>query len=73
MRLADIAMARLINQHIAGTKFTKAAELVKSMGAIQAQDYAMSKWGIGLRLQNAAGQNTMFFESRVTSGSTYRC
>jgi Winged helix DNA-binding domain len=50
MRLPDIASARLMSQQIASAKFTKAKDIVAYMGAVQAQDYAMSKWAIGLRI-----------------------
>ena len=50
MNLSHIANARLANQQIASAKFKKAKDLVAHMGAIQSQDYAMSKWAIGLRL-----------------------
>jgi len=50
----EIANTRLISQHIAGTKFQSAKELVSWMGAMQAQDYAMVKWAIGVRLPGSA-------------------
>jgi len=50
MNLSHIANVRLANQQIASAKFKKAKDLVAYMGAIQSQDYAMSKWAIGLRL-----------------------
>ena len=50
MNLSAIATARLISQQIEAAKFTKPKDLVTYMGAIQAQDYAMAKWAIGLRL-----------------------
>jgi hypothetical protein len=50
MNLPDIAAARLMSQQIATAKFTKVKDLVAHMGAMQAQDYAMAKWAIGLRL-----------------------
>jgi hypothetical protein len=46
----DIAQQRLYNQHISRQIFTTPAEIVKYMGAIQAQDYAGAKWAVGLRL-----------------------
>jgi hypothetical protein len=46
----DIATARLISQQIAGSKFKKIKELVGWMGAIQAQDFIMAKWAIGVRV-----------------------
>jgi len=50
MNLKQIAYLRLINQQIAGTKFKTAKEIVSWMGAVQAQDYQMAKWAIGIRL-----------------------
>lgn len=56
MTLTDIAHARLINQAIAQTKFNTPQEVVSWLGAVQAQDYYGSLWGIGLRLPNAGFQ-----------------
>jgi hypothetical protein len=50
MTSSEIIKLRLFNQQIAETKFTKPQELVSWMGAIQAQDYGMAKWAIGLRI-----------------------
>ena len=47
---SDIISHRLFNQQIAETNFTKPAEIVGWLGAMQAQEYAMSKWAIGLRI-----------------------
>lgn len=56
MTLTDIANIRLFNQQITQSKFASAKEIVGWMGAIQAQDYAMSKWALGVRLPNATDQ-----------------
>ena len=50
----DIAHQRLFNQHIAGEKFQQPEEVVRWMGALQAQDYQQALWAIGLRTQSAA-------------------
>jgi len=50
MTSSEIIKLRLFNQQLAGKKITKPHELVSWMGAMQAQDYAMAKWAIGLRL-----------------------
>lgn len=52
----NISQLRLQNQQIAGTEFKSVKELVHWMGAIQAQDYAMAKYAIGIRLKNAIDQ-----------------
>lgn len=53
MTTADIAGHRLANQGITKTVVTTAKEIVGWLGAVQAQDYAMAKWGVGLRLPGA--------------------
>lgn len=50
MQNSEIIKYRLINQQIAGTNFQQPGEIVKWMVAMQAQEYAMAKWAIGLRL-----------------------
>jgi len=50
MKTADIATYRLINQRVSGSAFTKAAEVVSWLVAMQSQEYAMAKWAIRLRL-----------------------
>ena len=53
MTMSDIIRLRLSNQMIAQTKFSQPGEVVEWLGAVQAQDYAGSLWGIGLRLPGA--------------------
>lgn len=50
MNLTDIARMRLASQQITATEFTSAKEIVGWLGAMQAQDYAMIKWAVGVRL-----------------------
>lgn len=49
----DIANQRLHNQHIAHHPFETPAEVVRWLGAIQAQDYLGALWTIGLRMNQA--------------------
>jgi hypothetical protein len=51
--ITDIAYQRLVNQRIDGEKFEKPEEVVRWLGAIQAQDYPQALWAIGLRLKSA--------------------
>jgi len=53
MTNSDIAQLRLCSQHIVGPKFTGPDEVVRWLGAIQAQDYLQSLWAIGLRTQQS--------------------
>jgi hypothetical protein len=50
MTPSEIIGHRLINQQIAETTLKKPEEVVSWLGAVQAQEYAMAKWAIGLRL-----------------------
>lgn len=69
MAASDIARARLSNQHIAGTTIKTPAEIVSLLGAMQAQDYTMAKWGIGLRLP---GSTEASIEAAVVEGQIIR-
>jgi hypothetical protein len=46
----NILHRRLFNQQITQTTFKAPAEIVRHLGAMQSQDFAMAKWAIGLRL-----------------------
>ncbi len=69
MQKTDIAQIRLFNQQIAATKFTKPEEIVSHFGAMQAQDYPMAKWAIGLRLPGSTEQK---IETAIENGSILR-
>jgi len=53
MNVGDIAHQRLRNQQIARSAFTEPCEVVRWMGAMQAQDYLGALWAVGLRLPSA--------------------
>src|SRR6266487_3441278 len=53
MTITDILKYRLHNQQIARHAFENPGDVVKWLGAVQAQDYLNSLWAIGLRLKNA--------------------
>lgn len=50
MLFTDIAAQRLLHQQLIHTAFKQPAEIVSFFGAMQAQEHAHSKWGIGARL-----------------------
>src|ERR1700741_582785 len=52
MTIPELLNYRLVNQHIVESVFKKPEELVGYFGAIQAQEYAVTKWSIGLRLKH---------------------
>jgi hypothetical protein len=56
MTIPEIIRHRLFNQQIATTKFTRPEEIVDWLIAMQAQEYAMAKWAIGLRLPGSTDE-----------------
>lgn len=69
MTLQDIANLRLHNQQIAGKEFNSPKDIVGWMGAIQAQDYNMAKWAVGLRLPDSTYQ---IIENSIDRGEIIR-
>jgi hypothetical protein len=71
---ALLAAQRLAAQQIARRTFTKPAELVGWMGAIQAQDPLASRWAVGLRLGGAGGAaaGAKAIETALADGSVLR-
>ena len=49
MASMDIPRLRLFHQRIANTGFKDPVDVVRWLGAIQAQDYSAAKWAVGLR------------------------
>lgn len=56
METNDIRRIRLYNQLLAGNEMQTPQEVVRYMGAMQAQAFDMAKWAIGIRLKD--GTNT---------------
>ncbi len=65
----DIASRRLVNQRIEGNRFEKPEEVVRWLGAIQAQDYPQALWAIGLRLRSATVADV---EQAISDGKIVR-
>ncbi len=65
----NIAKLRLKNQLISGSASSNPEEVVAWMGAMQAQDYGMAKWGIGVRLQ---GGTDAGIEAAIDEGKILR-
>jgi hypothetical protein len=59
MILDEIASQRIVNQHIGKTNYLTAKEVVASMGAMQAQDFTMSLWAVGIRLPHSNLQSIL--------------
>jgi hypothetical protein len=69
MKLSEVSQLRLISQQIASASFKTAKEIVSWMGAIQAQDFNMAKWAIGLRVP---GLTESEVESAIDKGEIIR-
>lgn len=65
---SEIACLRLQNQQIRQSRFQKPGELVSYMGAMQAQNYGMAKWAIGLRTNST--KNTV--DKAIDDGTLIR-
>jgi DNA glycosylase AlkZ-like len=53
MTASDMLRQRLHHQRLSSPDFTQPDDVVKWLGAIQAQDYAGAKWAVGQRMQAA--------------------
>jgi len=69
MTVKQLLTLRLQNQQLTQQKIEDPAELVAWMGVVQAQDYAMSKWAVGQRLQKATDG---LVEVAINSGALLR-
>ena len=69
MTLNDISEIRLHNQQIQSSRFKNAKDLLAWMGAVQAQDYAMAKWAVGVRLP---GSTDLAIEEAFRKGEIIR-
>lgn len=67
--LHDLAHLRLHNQLLAQPHFTQPAEVVRWLGAVQAQEYAGAQWSVAQRLVNATAAT---LEQAFTDGAIIR-
>ena len=67
--MTSITRLRLANQKISDTSFTAPEDVVSWMGAMQAQDYLMSLWAIGLR---TTGCTEADVEASIEAGKIVR-
>lgn len=56
MNSDGVLLHRLIHQRLNGAKLSTVQDLVGWMGAVQAQDFPMSKWALGVRMNGATRQ-----------------
>ena len=65
----DICRLRLTNQHLARPTVESASEIVRQLGAVQAQEYSGAKWGIA---QRTKGVTDAEVEKEITDGKILR-
>lgn len=69
MTLSEISTRRLGNQCVIRHQFHDPVTLVQHMGAMQAQDFPMSRWALGLRLPGATDAG---IQHEIDKGSIIR-
>ncbi len=69
IRTSDIGNLRLASQQLTVTKIKSAQDMVAWFGAIQGQEYALTKWSLGLRLSHFTDPE---IEKELTDGRILR-
>src|SRR5688572_22591180 len=69
MKEKDLIPLRLANQGLTSVRFETCADVVSHFGAMQAQDYAMAKWAVGMRMREPSDSE---IENRVNTGEIIR-
>jgi hypothetical protein len=69
MTLKEISNTRLVSQMIAAPELKSVKDIVSWMGVIQAQDYSMAKWAIGVRMSDPSEKR---IESSLDKGEILR-
>lgn len=57
MNSSDLVTQRLHNQKLSSSEFKKPADVVRWLGAVQAQDFNGAKWALALRMRNATNES----------------
>src|SRR5678815_3446997 len=69
MTRKEVIALRLLHHQILSTSLTKPEELIAYYGALQAQDWSMAKWAIGLRLPHLKENDV---DDKLNDGSILR-
>ena len=65
----DVIRERLANQYLTGPGLRSPVDVVRALGAVQAQDYNGAKWAVGLRTRSATDRDV---EHALASGAILR-
>lgn len=69
MAKQDIAAWRLRSHGLAGARFRSVTEVVRWLGAVQSQEYAVAKWSVG---QRATGLSDAGLDQALAEGTVLR-
>ena len=69
MNWYEIAPQRLANQRLVGERLASASDVVATLGAIQAQDYAAAKWAVAQRAKDVVDSDV---DEALANGSIIR-
>jgi hypothetical protein len=67
--VADLLTQRLHNQKLTQSDIRTASDVVKCLGAVQAQDFPAAKWGLGIRAKGLTDHDA---EDAFNSGASIR-
>jgi hypothetical protein len=65
----DVLRERLANQFLTGAQLKTPVDVVRALGAVQAQDYSGAKWAVGMRTTSATDADV---EAAVARGDILR-
>lgn len=71
----NISHIRLLNQQLINSQFTDVHELVSWMGMLQAQEYKMMRWAVGMRLREPSMRafREAYDAGRIVRTHLFRC
>ncbi len=71
----NIPNIRLLNQQLVAQEFTDVHDLVAYMGMLQAQEYRMMRWAVGIRMKrpSMAAFRSAYNSGRIVRTHLFRC
>lgn len=71
----NISNIRLLNQQLVAPEFTNVHDLVAYMGMLQAQEYKMMRWAVGIRMKrpSMAAFRSAYNSGRIVRTHLFRC
>ena len=71
----NIPNIRLLNQQLVAPEFTDVHDLVAYMGMLQAQEYKMMRWAVGIRMKrpSMAAFRSAYNSGRIVRTHLFRC